>query len=827
MATPLPPPTIGVLLPMDASHATAFLRGIHRAATNYGTRYIIYGTTWADMFERIGKASHPPSALGYDHARLDGTILCFGTPDLIDHFVALHREGHPCVFTLRSGGDVPCIVPDDERRMAALVERFYRHGHRRIAMLRGDPGNPSAQRRFRGYCAGLERVGLPLDPAIVFSGDHHMWSAEHHTGEAFDRGARFTVLITFNDNSALGALKALRARGLNVPLDVEVASVDDIASAAFTDPPLTTFRLPMEEIGFAAMEQMTRVLKGETVPVERTVPPILVQRQSTRFRDDDPLLDTAPDPLPPLDPHTDLRLLRLAETVPCSAPFAQTIDATRLAVQECISRGLDLPSLTTLVAERATGVAAAGGPGDDASLPAVLELVRTASRFSHNRALERARFLHSLTVSLRRTSFEALDEPIVLEVLRRALPELGFTIACLHLRGGVANTEPDVLHRWNLLDGEARRFEFVERDLPAEIARIAADHSPTLVTSLSAGGIIVGHLITDGGHAQNEDLAEIVRYVSSALHGIRLYRQLGQSHETLRQSESSLRETQRELVETSRRAGIAEIATGVLHNVGNALNAVNTSTGVVASRVGKLRFDALAKVAQLLLREDEPWGDLFRTQERGRKVVEFLSSLDTHLRHERDELVQELEALREGVEHINQIVASQQRFAQVSGFVEEFDPVEIPEYALRLCETELLRHGIAIVREYLPAPAVRMERHKAVQVLVNLIRNAKESLALAAQAEKSIVVGLRTSSAGEVQCYVSDNGVGIAPENRGRLFTMGFSTKKGGHGFGLHNCALIASSLGGSLDAQSEGLGRGATFVLTLPAALDPALPAA
>jgi len=81
------------------------------------------------------------------------------------------------------------------------------------------------------------------------------------------------------------------------------------------------------------------------------------------------------------------------------------------------------------------------------------------------------------------------------------------------------------------------------------------------------------------------------------------------------------------------------------------------------------------------------------------------------------------------------------------------------------------------------------------------------------------VVGVRVSVGGRVQIYVTDNGVGIAAENLTRVFAFGYTTKKAGHGFGLHSSALAAREMGGSLVAQSDGPGQGATFVLELPPA--------
>jgi PAS domain S-box-containing protein len=285
-----------------------------------------------------------------------------------------------------------------------------------------------------------------------------------------------------------------------------------------------------------------------------------------------------------------------------------------------------------------------------------------------------------------------------------------------------------------------------------------------------------------------------------------------------RETEELLRQAQKELIETSRLAGIAEVATGVLHNIGNALNSVNTSAALAAERVRKMKVPSVGRAAQLLLDQGERLGEFFATDPRGKQLPGFLAQLAEHLQGERTEVAQELDSLNASVEHIKQIVAAQQSFARVSGITEVVPPAELLEYALRISEASLSRHGVTVTREFLPVPTVKVQRQKVLQILVNLIRNAKESMNEGGHPTKRLAFGVRLSPEGQVQISITDNGVGIAAENLTRIFAFGFTTKKQGHGFGLHSSALAAKEMGGSLVAQSEGVGHGATFTLELPA---------
>jgi PAS domain S-box-containing protein len=283
-----------------------------------------------------------------------------------------------------------------------------------------------------------------------------------------------------------------------------------------------------------------------------------------------------------------------------------------------------------------------------------------------------------------------------------------------------------------------------------------------------------------------------------------------------RETEEKLKVAQRELIEISRMAGIAEVATGVLHNLGNALNSVNTSVSLAAEGIRTLRIPSLGKVAELLAEQGDRLAEFIASDPRGKKIPEYLMLISTDLQAEQQRALREIAGVRAAVDHIKEIVAAQQSFAQVAGVSEVVQPSELLEYALHINEASLKRHEVKIQREIMPTPPVSVSRGKALQILGNLIRNAKDSLEESGPAEKRLTLGVRTSRAGNVQLYVSDNGKGIAPENLTRLFAFGFTTKKSGHGFGLHSSALAARELGGSLTAHSDGPGTGATFILEL-----------
>jgi PAS domain S-box-containing protein len=284
-------------------------------------------------------------------------------------------------------------------------------------------------------------------------------------------------------------------------------------------------------------------------------------------------------------------------------------------------------------------------------------------------------------------------------------------------------------------------------------------------------------------------------------------------------AEARLEEAQKAMVDASRQAGMAEVAAGVLHNVGNVLNSVNVSANLVSDRLYKSKAGGLGKAVALLREHETDLGSFFNSDPRGKQLIVYLERLSECLGGEQASAIQELQNLKKNIEHIKEIVAMQQSYAKIVGVTEKIKVTDLVEDALRLNSGTLARHEVELLRDYAPnVPEIIVERHKVLQILVNLIRNAKYACDESGRQEKRLVV--RVSNGDDcVNIATVDNGVGIAPENITRIFNHGFTTRKDGHGFGLHSGALAAKEMGGKLIAQSEGVGKGACFTLCLPLA--------
>jgi signal transduction histidine kinase len=286
-----------------------------------------------------------------------------------------------------------------------------------------------------------------------------------------------------------------------------------------------------------------------------------------------------------------------------------------------------------------------------------------------------------------------------------------------------------------------------------------------------------------------------------------------------RRAEEIVEQLRKELSHASRQAGMAEVATGTLHNVGNVLTSITVSASLVGHRLRESRVNNFTK-ALAMLREHR--GDLRRflaDDPKGKMLPGYLETLADHLAAEHEEVLREMDNLSRNLDHVTEIVALQQNYAQVLGVTETLQPSELVEDALRMNLGAFERHHITIIREFSEVPPVTVDKHKVLQIFINLMRNAKYAMDELNPPEKRLTVSIAATGNGRVAVSVRDNGIGIPPDKLPYIFKRGFTTKRDGHGFGLYSGALAAMEMDGELRGTSEGTGKGATFCLELPVA--------
>jgi signal transduction histidine kinase len=297
-------------------------------------------------------------------------------------------------------------------------------------------------------------------------------------------------------------------------------------------------------------------------------------------------------------------------------------------------------------------------------------------------------------------------------------------------------------------------------------------------------------------------------------------RELYLANVDLTERNRELQDLRGELLQVSHLAGMSEVATGVMHNIGNVMNSVNVSVNVLHEALQKSSVRLLGKIAALLAEQSTDattLAEFLTSDPRGQRFSDSLSAIAERLAHEQSNAVEELSTVREHLQHIIAIISSQQDFARKVEVRERIDLGPFLDKAIILGASRFRQNEIQIEKHYGDIPTLTVNAPKLMQIIVNLLSNARHAIVDGNPDQKVVEVRTHLNCHNTVVITVTDTGVGIPQENLPKIFEHGFTTKEKGHGFGLHISALAAEEMGGSLVAHSEGHGTGATFTLTVP----------
>ncbi len=286
-----------------------------------------------------------------------------------------------------------------------------------------------------------------------------------------------------------------------------------------------------------------------------------------------------------------------------------------------------------------------------------------------------------------------------------------------------------------------------------------------------------------------------------------------------KESEEKIANLNTQIVSSARFAGMAEVATSMLHNLGNILNSANVSLNLLKENTNQPYLNRTLKAIDLIKEHMTTLDTYLFQDDKGKLIPQYLVASSAALKNEQDLFKFEITNLGVHLNHIKDIVATQQSIARTTLMIQKIFLPEVIDLALQMSATDDVSENIQIHKEYVNfSKFVETDKAKLLQILINLIHNAKEAI----QENKNTIVKEITISAlafstNIVNIIIQDNGIGIAPENRIKIFSFGYTNKEKGHGFGLHSCALFAKEMGGELQVESEGLGKGATFTLSIP----------
>jgi signal transduction histidine kinase len=344
----------------------------------------------------------------------------------------------------------------------------------------------------------------------------------------------------------------------------------------------------------------------------------------------------------------------------------------------------------------------------------------------------------------------------------------------------------------------------------------------TFVVAMLAvvGGLAVSFVYARRLSVPIQRLDRFARMIAEGDLSQRIHIQTGDEVQSLADSFNymveELHRSNRRLFKTARQAGMAEMAVDVLHNVGNVLNSVGVTAQGLKRTLSQSKMASFQPLIELVEHQGEKLPDYIANDPRGQKLPAYLSALGTHLSDDHRVMLTGLNNLERHIQHIQDIVHLQQSYSRTIGLTERINIADVINDAIALNRDTIKRHGIRVEKDLEPIPNVFLDRQKLLQILTNLISNAKQALHSSDVAHKRIAIGMHRTEPNTIRIEVSDNGTGIAKEDLTRIFQHGFTTRHDGHGFGLHSSAIAASELDGTLQAESPGPGRGATFTLEL-----------
>lgn len=285
-----------------------------------------------------------------------------------------------------------------------------------------------------------------------------------------------------------------------------------------------------------------------------------------------------------------------------------------------------------------------------------------------------------------------------------------------------------------------------------------------------------------------------------------------------KKAELELHELNKQFIASARRAGMSEVAVSVLHNVGNILNSVNISIELIQKSLQQSEIQTILKATKMLNQHRDHLSEFLSDDPKGKLLPDYFFEAEKSLQEEVILINKEIVRLNESIKHLKDIVAIQNSISGIPGIFEKTSITEILDAAIDLSHDSLKKRDIHIEKKYSNHQKIETDKNKIMQIIVNLIQNAKDALLSSDPSqEKKITISSQLDTKNEnIEIIISDTGIGITQENLIKIFNFGFTTKAHGHGFGLHSSALLAKELGGSLHAESKGLGQGARFILTL-----------
>lgn len=754
-----------------------------------------------------------------------------------DDFTRRFRE-IPLLSLGTSFDDIPCIVFEGDEFIRKMVLHLIQDHHfRKIAYI--EHHRPDS--RTNAYVRTMEEYGI-YDPLLYVS-DRQIQglSVSERNKRAVEilldeRKIDIDAIVSLNVIETGFLLAELKRRGIQVPSDIAVVSYEDDDTAKYASPGYTTVYFPWRELGYMGCVSMMKLLREGSIPMEYSVkekgriiyrescgcmPYYIKSAEAAQIK----AADHGLTDLKESEFHSIISFLDglYKDSGICSERLLRSfisscIDQDSVLFLTELDRQLRNTKDHSRVGELISNVRTCLFPW---LVKEVGMLLWAGDLFLQSQVLvsERSAGMHGSKVLSSRVmdqNMQIVSQTLLfnfslqnlIDSLEEGMPLLNIKSCYIFISNSIftdSDIEEDLFDNSVLLfrytHGKKEKTSGVAGSLKEQLSKILSQDPERIFLAylLHVTDEVMGFALFSYGPVDENLYQTLVTNISTALRGVVLLNRLNITY--------------KKLVDHAQREGIADIATNILHNIGNILNSISVSVHLMEECAKSAVTEDIIKAGRLLQENMERLDEFIGEGGKGKKLMKFYLSLGRTAEKMQDQILYNLNRLKTKTEAINEAVTAQQSYAGADAKLEELYVETILADALKLSQDDLDKFGIEVEKNILSNFKVIVNRAKLFFILFNIISNAKDAMTAALVWEKRLTVSMYEDDTGKY-VKISDTGIGIAEDLLNRIFEYGFTTKSGKYGFGLYSCASYISEMGGSIWAQSDGEGKGAAFIL-------------
>ncbi len=737
--------------------------------------------------------------------------------------------------------DIPAVIFEGDKFVREMILHLIQeHHYRKIAYIE----NNRPDSRTDAYVQTMEEFGI-YNPLLYVSdsqlqglsfSDRNRRAVEILLDE---RKMDIDAIVSLNVAETAFLLAELNRRGIQVPSNIAVVSYEDSGTAKYASPGYTTVYFPWRELGYMGCVNIIKLLREGSIPKEYLLkdkgriiyrescgcmPYYIKSAEVTRVKAVDHGLSCLTD-------SEFLAIVRFMDGLYkgsgiCSerllrAFISSCMDQDSLTFLKELDRQLRDTKEHSRVGELISNVRACLFPW---LAKEVGMLLWAGDLFLQSQVLvsERSAGMHGgnvLNARVADQNMQIISQMLLfnfslqnlIDSLEKGMPLLNIKSCYIFISNSIfkdSDVEEDLFDNSVLLfrytHGEKKKTSGTAGSLREQLSEILTQDPERIFLAylLHVTDEVMGFALFSCGPADERLYQTLTTNISAALSGVVLLNRLNITY--------------KKLVDHAQREGIADIATNILHNIGNILNSISVSVHLMEESAKSTVIEDIIKAGKLLQENMDCLEEFIGEGGKGKKLMKFYLSLGRTAQKMQDQLIYNLNRLKTKAEAINEAVTAQQSYAGVDAKLEELYVETILVDALKLNQDDLDKFEIAVEKNILSNFKVVVNRAKLFFILFNIISNAKDAMTLPLVWEKRLIISMYEDDTGKF-VRISDTGIGISEDILNRIFEYGFTTKSGKYGFGLYSCASYIAEMGGSIWAQSDGEGKGAAFILRFP----------